>query len=75
MNKPWYSIAAHIAYGVATALLWFTGAPGFASLLFLSYHIYQFTEYLMIKDKPYMDLREYYTGLCVGGLAHVAGVF
>ena len=58
----------HFTYGFLTALFYFTLSPWFALLNYISFHVYEFAEYYLIRDKPYLDLREYYAGLGLGGL-------
>jgi len=69
--RGWWSIV-HFIYGFITALLYFIVSPWFAMLNYVSFHVYEFIEYFIIKDKVYFDLREYYAGLAGGGLLWMA---
>lgn len=65
ISRPITSLI-HFVFGLITASVYNSFSPYFASLLYLSFHIYEFVEYFITGDKVYLDLREYYAGLAIG---------
>lgn len=54
----------HFFYGLLSALvLYHSMLYGFINIAW--FHIYEFVEYAIIKDKPYIDLREFYAGFAL----------
>ena len=62
----------HFLYGLLTGVFYFLLSPWFALLHYAAFHVYEVTEYLLIRDRPWLDLREYYAGLTAAGLAVLA---
>ena len=66
--KPLYAIISHFLYGLFTGVFYFALSPWFAVMNYIAFHVYEFVEFFLIRDRVYHDLREYYAGLCAGGL-------
>ena len=72
MKKWWW---AHYLYGALSMALFLVNA-WFGVMHVLFFHVYEFTEYFLVGDKLYLDLREFYAGAAsVSALYLAASMF
>ena len=65
--KPFLLQIIHYLFGVLTVLMYYR-SPMLSAYLFISFYIYEITEFLTVRDTIYYDVLAYTLGLTTGAV-------